>query len=114
MRQLDGWIRRFNQQREQLQLEGYVLQGSVIKRYLQRSARGAAKAYGPYYLWTRKIRNKTVTLALTADQAQIIRAAIRRHRLLESRIAQLQVLSEHIILAITPCVARRKMTPPER
>jgi hypothetical protein len=108
MTQLNKWIRRFNQQMGELRPEGYVLQGSVVKRYLQRSARGEQKACGPYYLWTRKINQKTVTLALTADQAKIIQGAIRSNRLLEQRLTKLRGLSEQIILAITPCVARRK------
>lgn len=108
MSKLDLVIRRFNNQMDELLPEGYVLQGSVVKRYLQRPARGAAKAYGPYYLWTRKINNKTITYALTAAQAKIIQDAIRRNRLLQQRVAKLCALSEQIILAITPCVAKRK------
>ena len=107
MRKLDGLIRRFNQQMDALRPEGYVLQGSVVKRYLQHPTPGASKAYGPYYLWTRKINNKTVTHALTGERAQIIQEAIRRNRLWEQRIAKLRALSEQIILAITPCVAKR-------
>ena len=108
MTKLDGLIRRFNKQMDELLPEGYVLQGSVVKRYLQHPAQGGSKAYGPYYLWTRKISNKTVTLALTADQEQVIQQAIQRNRRLEQRIAQLRALSEQIILAITPCVSKRK------
>ena len=108
MTKLDGLIRRFNKQMDALLPDGYVLQGSVVKRYLRRPARGASKAYGPYYLWTRKINNKTVTCALTADRAQIIQEAIRRHRRWEQRTAKLRALSEQIILALTPCVAKRK------
>jgi len=108
MPKLDGLIRRFNQQRDILLPEGYLLQGSVVKRYLQHPTRGAVKAYGPYYLWTRKINNKTVTRALTADQAQIICKAIQANRRFEQRIAKLRAFSEQIILAITPCVTTRK------
>jgi hypothetical protein len=110
MAKLDGLIRRFNKQLDELLPEGYVLQGSVVKRYLQRPLRSGSKAYGPYYLWTRKISNKTVTHALSADQAKIIQQAIRTNRLLEQRIAKLRALSEQIIFAITTCVARRKRT----
>jgi hypothetical protein len=108
MARLDGFIRQFNQQIDALRPEGYVLQGSVVKRYLQRRVKGASKTYGPYYLWTRKLNNKTVTHALTNDQADIIQKAIRTHRRLERRLAVLRTLSEQIILAITPCVSKRK------
>jgi hypothetical protein len=104
---LDQWIRSFNRQVAAVEPEGYILQGSVVKRNLQRWVQGALKSYGPYYLWTRKMNNKTTTRALTAEQAQIIRDAIRRNRQLERRLAELRSLSEKIIDAVTPCVAKR-------
>jgi hypothetical protein len=107
MAQLNQLIRSFNRQADEAQPEGYILQGSVVQRNLQRRVGDALKTYGPYYLWTRKINNKTVTQALTADQAQIIREAIRRNRQLEHRLDRLRVLSEQIIRAVSPCVARR-------
>ena len=108
MSKLDGWIRQFNRQVQDLRPEGYVLQGSVMKRYLKRHVGGAPKTYGPYYLWTRKIDPKTRTRALTAEQTQIIQEAIRRNQRLERRLATLRALSEHIVLAVTTGVSRRR------
>jgi hypothetical protein len=108
MAQINQLIRSFNQQVGKIEPEGYILQGSVIRRSLRRRARGVIKTYGPYYLWTRKVNNKTVTRALTTEQAQIIRDAIRRNHQMEQRLADLRHLSEQIIEAITPCVAKRK------
>lgn len=105
---LDQLIRSFNRQVGQVEPDGYILQGSVVRRNLRRRARGVLKTYGPYYLWTRKLNNKTVTRALTPEQAQVIRDAIRRNRQLERRLADLRSLSEQIIQAVTPCVAKRK------
>ena len=107
MAELNQLIRSFNQQVGEVRPEGYILQGSVMRRNLQRSVGGASKIYGPYYLWTRKVNNKTVTQALTADQAKIIQEAIRRNRQLELRLTRIRSLSEQIIRAISPCVARR-------
>jgi ribosomal protein S13 len=108
MSRLNQLIRGFNQQVAAIPPPGYVLQGSVVKRYLRRTVRGVSTAYGPYYLWTRKIDNKTVTQALTAEQAQIIQAAIQRNYQLEQRLARLRQLSEQIIRALTPSVTKRK------
>jgi hypothetical protein len=108
MAQLNQLIRSFNQQVGKVAPDGYILQGSVVRRNLRRRVRGVSKTYGPYYLWTRKVNNKTVTLALTAEQAQIIRDAIRRNRQLERRLVDVRSLSEQIIQAVTPCVAKRK------
>ena len=104
---LNQLIRSFNRQVGKVEPDGYILQGSVVRRNLQRRVRGTLKTYGPYYLWTRKINNKTITRALTAEQVQIIRDAIRRNRQLERRLVDLRFLSEQIIEAVTPCVAKR-------
>jgi len=105
---LNDLIRRFNQCVKAVASEGYVLQGSVMRRHLQRTGSRGPKAYGPYFLWTRKVENKTVTHALTREQAQIIAQAVRTNRQLEQRLAKLRALSQQIIFAITPCVAKRK------
>jgi hypothetical protein len=111
MPQLNQLILHFNRQVDEVQPEGYILQGSVVRRKLQRRVGTVLKTYGPYYLWTRKIKGKTVTVALTDEQARIIRQAINRNRELEQRLDRLRSLSEQIIIAISPCVARRKRTP---
>ena len=108
---LNQLIRSFNRQVTEVQPEGYILQGSVVRRNLQRNVGGVPKVYGPYYLWTRKVNNKTVTQALTAGQAQVIREAIRRNQQLEHRLNQLRALSEQIIRAVSPSVVRRNRAP---
>lgn len=108
MSQLNHLVRSFNRQVDVARPEGYILQGTVVRRKLNRRVGGLLKTYGPYYLWTRKIKNKTVTVALTDQQAKIIQEAIRRNRRLEQRLARLRLLSERIVAAVGPCVARRK------
>lgn len=111
MPQLNDLIRAFNRQVDGVHPKGYILQGSVVRRKLNRRVGSVLKSYGPYYLWTRKINSKTVTVALTNEQAQIIQEAIRRNRQLEQRLDRLRLLSEQIIVALGPCVARRKRVP---
>ena len=108
MTRLNQLIRGFNEQMRNAQPDGYILQGTVVKRYLTRRAAGVSKSYGPYYFWTRKINNKTKTQALTDEQAQIVQEAISRNRQLELHLSRLRSLSEHIIWDVTPCVAKRK------
>ena len=108
MSKLDSLIRRFNQENQDVAPEGYILQGSVIKRRLHRHSGDRPKTYGPYYLWTRKIHNKTRTDALTAEQAAVIQEAIQRNRQMERRLVRLRRLSEQIIKAITVGVQKRK------
>ena len=107
MTQLNQLIRQFNRQAADARPDGYILQGSVVKRYLERRVGGSLVAYGPYYIWTRKINNKTVTHALTVEQARIVQDALNRNHQMEQQLVRLRRLSERIIKAITPCVAKR-------
>ncbi len=111
MTPLNQLILNFNRQVMEVRPEGYILQGSVVRRKLQRRIGPVLKTYGPYYLWTRKVKGKTVTVALTNDQARIIRQAINRNREIEQRLNRLRSLSEQIIIAVSPCVTKRKRTP---
>jgi hypothetical protein len=104
---LNQLILAFNRQVQAAHPAGYILQGTVVRRKLQRRVGSVLKTYGPYYLWTRKINGKTVTVALTGPQARIIREAINRNRQLEQRLNRLRSLSEQIIIAVSPCVAKR-------
>ncbi|MEK7994532.1 MAG: DUF6788 family protein, partial [Planctomycetota bacterium] len=82
-------------------------QGSVMKRSYQRSSENGLKTYGPYYSWTRKVANKTVTVALSLAQYHILHSAIARHRRLEGLLDRMCRLSEQAIFAITRGVAKR-------
>ena len=55
MSRLHHLIRGFNQQAAAIPPQGYVLQGSVVKRYLHRTVRGLSKAYGGagFVSWSR-------------------------------------------------------------
>jgi hypothetical protein len=111
MSKLDSLLRRFNQELRNIAPDGYILQGTVLKRRLRRESGDRQKTYGPYYLWSRKIRNRTRTDALSAEQAAVIQQAIERNRQTERRLARLRRLSEHIIKAITVGVPKRKRRP---
>ena len=100
-------VRIFNERVRAAQPEGYILQGSVVCRYLLRQSGKAQRRYGPYYLWTRKVAGKTVTVALSKEQAAVIREAVARNHALECKLADIRALSEKLIRAITPSVARR-------
>ena len=107
-------VRQFNESVRTARPEGYILQGSVVRRHLTRTDRVGKKRYGPYYLWTRKVAGKTVTLALSKEQAALIGEAIDRNRILDTQLASIRALSEKIIRAITPGVPmrnRRKQAP---
>jgi hypothetical protein len=92
--------------------DGWICKGSAIERAYSRGAMGKKKLYGPYYSWTRKEDNKTVTFALSREQFLLLRRAIRRHRTLDAAIRTLRKISEHYILDATPGVTSRYRKQP--
>ena len=87
--------RRLQQQAAALD---WVCAGSVQRR----QQLGAQKLRHHVYQWTRKIRGKTVTVSLTQDQYQQLRAAIANQRRLTRLIAAMQKLTISSIFTEKP------------
>jgi len=60
--------------------------------------------------WTRKVKAKTVTVALSAPQAEAFRQAIANQRRLEELIKEMRALSQSFLLQSIPGPARRPST----
>jgi len=81
---------------------GYVLQGSISKRWMTcgkaacRCTDDPAARHGPYYAWTYKQRGKTVCVYLTAEQAATCSGWIKNNRNLERLVAKLRVITRRI------------------
>lgn len=84
----------------QLARLGYVSQGSVFER--------APGQQGSRYVWTRKVRAKTITVALSQEQYQWLKQAVANQRALERTVAQMQLLSRQFLFENVPGVVRRK------
>jgi len=80
---------------------GYISQGSVLDRSTLRPPRSG-------YQWTRKVAQKTVTLALSPEQYQSLKKAIANRRSLEKTITQMEKLSRQILFQTLPDTHRRK------
>lgn len=86
--------------RGRLQSVGWISQG-----YVQNRGPGAG---GPCYQWTRKVKAKTVSVALSKEQYEALRKAIDSWKELESILHQMQVLSRRVIFETLPNPPRRK------
>jgi hypothetical protein len=84
---------RFEACRAELATLGWLSEGSV------------SEGHPGTWRWTRKVKAKTVTVALSAAQAEAFRRAIVTHRRLEELIRELRALSQTCLLQTTP--ARR-------
>lgn len=59
------------------------------------------------YMWTRKVRAKTVTVALSREQSDAFRQAIEANRRVEQALRSLRELSQHALLETLPGVPKR-------
>jgi len=62
--------------------------------------------------WTRKVKAKTVTVALSAQQAELFQQAVAQHRKLEVLLAKMRDISQTFLLQSVPGPLRRKRPKP--
>ena len=64
------------------------------------------------YTWTRKVRAKTVTVALSREQSAAFRQAIKANRQIEEALSRLRAVSQTALLADVPGVTKRRLDVP--
>src|SRR5437660_12714215 len=86
--------------RTRLAQVGWISQG-----YVQDRGPGAG---GPHYQWTRKVRGKTVSVALSKEQFEWLAQAITNWRKVQSTLKEMQRLSRQVLFETVPHPPRRK------
>ena len=86
--------------REQLAHTGWISEG-----YVQDRGPGAG---GPCYPWTRKVKGKTVSVALSQEQYYWLKEAIANWRKLQTILKEMQRLSRQVLFETLPSPKRRK------
>lgn len=82
---------------------GEVLAGSITERRTHCGRAGCRcmaeppRPHGPYYLWTRKVRAKTIGRWLSADQAGEYRRWTENHHRLKELLGQLEAIGEAVL-----------------
>lgn len=102
--------RRHERLKRSLLALGPTLQGSILRRVIQRpdpEHPRHAKDYGPYYQWTRKLHKHTVIQNLTPAQAKVFQRAIRENRKLEKTLAEMRAISLKMLELTTEGVNKR-------
>lgn len=79
--------------------------GWVSQGYVQDRGPGAG---GPHYQWTRKVRGKTISVALSKEQFEWLEQAIANWREVQSTLKEMQRLSRRILFETVPHPPRRK------
>jgi hypothetical protein len=79
--------------------------GWISEGYVQDRGSGAG---GPHYQWTRKVKAKTVSVALSREQFLWLKDAIENWRAIQSILKQMQSLSRQELFASVQGPKRRK------
>jgi cyclopropane fatty-acyl-phospholipid synthase-like methyltransferase len=79
--------------------------GWISDGYVQNRGPGAG---GPCYQWTRKVRAKTVSVALSREQYEWLRDAIANWHELQQTLKKMQRLSRQVLFETMPHPKRRK------
>lgn len=87
--------------RQELAQTGWVALGSVVER--NKPGQG-----GPRYQWSRRVANKTVTVALSREQFEWLRQAIQRNRTAWGIMEQMHQISLDHMWRTLPSTNRRK------
>jgi hypothetical protein len=97
---LAQWEKEYAQLRCRLAGLGWISDG-----YVQDRGPGAG---GPCYQWTRKVKGKTVSVALSKEQFEWLKAAIVQWRELQGTLKEMQRLSRKVLFETVPHPLRRK------
>ena len=79
--------------------------GLVSHGYVQDRGPGAG---GPCSQWTRKVKAKTVSVALSREQFIAMKKAISNWKSLKEKLARMEELSRLVIFSTTPDTRRSK------
>ena len=91
---------QYAQLRTRLAKVGWLSHG-----YVQDRGPGAG---GPCYQWTRKVKAKTVSVALSQEQYLALKQAIENWRETQEILQRMQALSREVIFGTLPHPRRRK------
>ena len=92
--------RQYARLRRRLTKIGWISEG-----YVQNRGPGAG---GPCYQWTRKVKGKTLSVALSKEQFDWLEAAIAEWRQVQATLKQMQRLSRRVLFETVPHPPRRK------
>jgi hypothetical protein len=98
--QLKRWQQEYKGLQQRLGRGGWISEG-----YVQDRGPGAG---GPCYQWTRKVKGKTISVALSREQYEWLREAIENWRSLQQTLKQMQRLSRQVLFETLPHPPRRK------
>lgn len=101
--QKDQLQKKYSELAKNLSQIGYICKGSVVDLYVKcgkpncRCKTDENAKHGPYTVWTRKVKGKTVTKYLSEKQAELCRKYIQNSNRLESIVEEMRDISAKIL-----------------
>ncbi len=98
-RLLERYERHYEELKSELAATGYIVQGSVTKRWVKCGKPGCdcsvdtEARHGPYYQWSWKEAGRTVSCYLDKDRAKLCRTWITNSRRLDRILRRMRTLS---------------------
>jgi len=92
----DKLRKKFEAYKEELCRIGFILPGSITKRYVRCGTPGCkchndpGSLHGPYYDWTRKIRGKTVTVRLKENEALLLMEWVENKKQFKKAVSKME------------------------
>lgn len=96
---------KYHELSKQLSTIGYICKGSLMRLYLRcgkpncQCKTDEKAKHGPYNVWTRKVKGKTVTRYLSDTQAKLCKKFIQNANKLEAIVEKMRTLSVEMIEA---------------
>ena len=95
----DEYQKKYSSLRKKIENIGFVCTGSVLSTFKAcgnpncRCHKDKNARHGPYNIWTRKVKAKTITRTLTDEQAKFCRQCIQNMRNLEGILEKMRDIS---------------------
>ena len=95
----DEYRKKYSLLKKEIEKIGFICTGSVFSASKTcgnpncRCHKDESARHGPYNIWTRKVRAKTITRTLTNDQADFCRECIQNMRTLEGILIEMRHIS---------------------
>lgn len=90
---------KINSLKNQITTKDWILQGTLLKQYKQCGKNNCRchldKKYwhGPYWIWTRKEKGKTITKTLSENQAKIVKRSLEDMKKISKLVEKWKLLS---------------------
>ncbi len=85
--------------RNQIIARDWVLQGTLLRQYKQcgknncRCHQDKKHWHGPYWIWTRKEKGKTITKTLSQNQAKMVKKSLEEMKKINKLVEKWKILS---------------------